>query len=154
MSPAAPNWNKTKMSLPYFSFIICRVSLKKSADILGADFGGFTFSGGEPLAQAKFLLELINELKGFSNKNAQFITIIALYNPFNNKTDYFEGILKGEIINKPTGEGGFGYDPIFYIKDLNKTLAELTIEEKDNISHRGLALKLLKEYLNENINNF
>lgn len=99
---------------------------------------------------SKMLLEL-NEI---TNRDAQFRTIIALYNPLNEKEVYFEGILKGTITYEPKGTEGFGYDPIFYLPELNKTLAQISLNEKSNISHRGIALKKLKEYIYENIDNF
>ena len=86
--------------------------------------------------------KLIKELKDKDPK-ARFITILCLYNPHTHKTTYYEGILEGVIINKPRGEYGFGYDPIFEL-DNHKTLAQLTIEEKTVISHRGKALIKLR----------
>ena len=53
--------------------------------------------------------------------------------------------VEGEILNKPLGEGGFGYDPLFYYAPLKKTFAQLTTEEKNSVSHRGKALKELKD---------
>lgn len=97
--------------------------------------------------------KLLFELEDKEIRDSRFVTVIALYSPFNKKTVYFEGILNGEITKKPFGTNGFGYDPIFYIKELNKTLAEINIDQKSNISHRGIALEKMKVYLNENINN-
>ena len=53
----------------------------------------------------------------------------------------YEGECQGTIIDEPRGENGFGYDPIFFYPDLNKSFAELTVEEKGQVSHRGKALK-------------
>ena len=65
-----------------------------------------------------------------------------------------EGEVHGEIAQTPAGEGGFGYDPVFYLPEYGKTMAELPLEEKNKISHRGLALKLMLEALkNENLTN-
>lgn len=97
--------------------------------------------------------KLLKELQGVNNRDAQFKTVMVLFNPLTKEEYYFEGVVKGEIAFKPKGNKGFGYDPIFYIKELNKTMAELTTSEKNDISHRGKALKSLKEFLNENINN-
>ena len=55
--------------------------------------------------------------------------------------------LEGTLAEKPIGKGGFGYDPLVFLPDLNKTVAQLTEEEKNNISHRGKALKILKKLL-------
>lgn len=96
---------------------------------------------------------LLFELKDTSNKKARFKTVICLYNPINNKEHYFTGIVNGLITDQPKGTNGFGYDPIFYLKEKKKTMAELTLDEKNKISHRGKAIKLLQEFLNENIDN-
>lgn len=97
--------------------------------------------------------KLIRELANTSNKKARFRTVVCLYNPKNKKEYYFEGIVNGLIVDEPRGNYGFGYDPIFYIKEKDKTMAELTVEEKNEISHRGKAIKLFGEFINENINN-
>lgn len=62
---------------------------------------------------------------------------------------YFNGVVYGYIQSEISGEGGFGYDPIFYYPPEQKTFAELTIEEKCKVSHRAMALKALKLYLNK-----
>ncbi|MHB2150533.1 RdgB/HAM1 family non-canonical purine NTP pyrophosphatase [Calditrichota bacterium LG25] len=67
---------------------------------------------------------------------------------------FFEGITEGEILREFRGSGGFGYDPLFYVPALQKTYAELTPEEKNRISHRGLALKKFKKFLKEYIKKF
>jgi XTP/dITP diphosphohydrolase len=59
-----------------------------------------------------------------------------------------EGKLEGVIANEQAGENGFGYDPIFFVPELNKTVAQLTNEEKNAISHRGNAIRKLKPLLN------
>ncbi|MEE9572609.1 MAG: XTP/dITP diphosphatase [Candidatus Neomarinimicrobiota bacterium] len=72
-------------------------------------------------------------------RQAQFKTVISFVT--DSKELWVEGIVKGIILNESRGEGGFGYDPIFYIPELNKTFAELSMKEKNKISHRGLALE-------------
>jgi len=79
--------------------------------------------------------------------------VLALYNPKTNEVKYFEGILKGQITKQLIGRNGFGYDPVFYVPEIGKTLAELTKEEKLKISHRDKASKKLKEAFDENFNN-
>lgn len=98
--------------------------------------------------------KLLKELSDTDNRKARFKTVIALYNPFDKKEYYFEGVVNGEISKTMKGTLGFGYDPVFYIPELNKTMAEISIAEKNMISHRGRALKSLKEFLDENINYF
>ena len=90
--------------------------------------------------------KLLYELENSNDRSAQFITIIALH--LNDRLEVFEGICKGEIMTEKQGENGFGYDPIFKPKGFNKTFAELTLEEKNTISHRGIAVKKLISFLN------
>jgi len=59
----------------------------------------------------------------------------------------FEGRLEGLLLDEPRGEGGFGYDPLFLVREYGKTLAELPLEVKNRISHRGQALRCALEYL-------
>src|SRR5210317_2426835 len=89
--------------------------------------------------------KLISELKTADNLSALFKTVLCYFDGLNFLTS--EGVLKGNIILDPRGKNGFGYDPIF---DVNgKTLAEMTLEEKSNISHRKIATVKLVEMLNE-----
>ena len=89
--------------------------------------------------------KLISELKTADNLSAFFKTVLCYFDGLNFLTS--EGVLKGKIILDPRGKNGFGYDPIF---DVNgKTLAEMTLEEKSNISHRKIAAVKLVEMLNE-----
>ncbi len=97
--------------------------------------------------------KLLKNLKGVQNRTAFFTTILALYNPFNQNVSYFEGKVEGLIAKKARGNYGFGYDPVFYLPELDKTMAQISLSEKLKISHRGKALEKLKEYLDENINN-
>jgi len=89
--------------------------------------------------------KVLKELKDCSNRSAQFKTVIALN--INNKQFLFTGIVKGEIGYEKIGNNGFGYDPIFVAAGYKKTFAELSIEEKSRISHRGLAVKQLVDFL-------
>ncbi|MCK9492854.1 MAG: RdgB/HAM1 family non-canonical purine NTP pyrophosphatase [Acholeplasmataceae bacterium] len=107
------------------------------------------FAGNDLENNKKLLYTLTN----VQNRNAQFKTVLALYNPNTNEVKYFEGTLKGKITEQLIGRNGFGYDPVFYVPEIGKTLAELTKEEKLKVSHRGKALEKLKEAFNENFNN-
>jgi len=89
--------------------------------------------------------KLLDNLKDKTNRVAQFKTVIALN--LNGKQTLFTGIIKGKIIEEKKGTNGFGYDPIFVADGYDKTFAELTLEEKSIISHRGLAVKKLVEFL-------
>ena len=89
--------------------------------------------------------KLISELKTADNLSAYFKTVLCYFDGLNFLSSV--GVLKGNIVLDPRGKNGFGYDPIF---DVNgKTLAEMTLEEKSNISHRKIAAVKLVEMLNE-----
>ncbi|MGB9679122.1 MAG: XTP/dITP diphosphatase [Thermoanaerobacteraceae bacterium] len=96
----------------------------------------------------KKLLKLLEGVP-FEKRRAYFKTVIALIN--GNCEHILEGRLDGYIIEKPVGKNGFGYDPLFYVPEIKKTLAEMKTEEKNKISHRALALQKLKEYLKINL---
>jgi XTP/dITP diphosphohydrolase len=88
---------------------------------------------------------LLARLGGSANRKAQFRCIIALVE--GGTPTLFEGVVRGAILNEPRGTGGFGYDPVFLPHGAEKTLAEMTLEEKNKISHRGLAVQKLVHYL-------
>ena len=98
--------------------------------------------GGHPQAIQKIL----DFLKDKPTRQARFVCDIVLLNVEKDPL-YFEGIANGRIAEKPYGEGGFGYDPIFISNELDKTFAEAGQEEKNKASHRGKALKKLLTYL-------
>lgn len=89
------------------------------------------------------------ELQGVPEelRTARFRCVIALVD--NGREELFEGICEGKIIDAPRGLGGFGYDPIFLVPELGKTFAEISLAEKNRISHRGRALRKLREFLEE-----
>ncbi|NGM83616.1 XTP/dITP diphosphatase [Paenibacillus sp. 7124] len=78
---------------------------------------------------------------------ARFVCALSLYDPSAASELTAEGAVEGWITSEPAGGGGFGYDPLFYLPDFEKTMAELTLDEKQSISHRGKALRLLTERL-------
>ncbi|MDD9269906.1 XTP/dITP diphosphatase [Paenibacillus sp. GCM10023248] len=78
---------------------------------------------------------------------ASFVCALALIDPVANETIEAEDSCRGYIIAEERGEGGFGYDPLFYIPALGRTMAELTVEEKNEISHRAKALRLFLDRL-------
>ncbi len=88
---------------------------------------------------------VLQKLGTSTNRKAQFKTVIALN--INNQQHLFTGIVEGEIRNEKTGTNGFGYDPIFEPENLGKTFAEMTIDEKNKLSHRGRAVEKLVEFL-------
>lgn len=91
---------------------------------------------------------LLKNLEGKENRNAKFISCIACVFP-NGDEITARGECDGTIALEPRGEGGFGYDPVFEIPGTGKTMAELSDEEKNMISHRGKALRIFKEKLRE-----
>lgn len=90
---------------------------------------------------------LLKNMDGVTQREAQFITVITLV------TDkglwQFDGILKGKIITERRGEGGFGYDPVFLPDGHSRTLAEMSMEEKNKISHRSMAVQKLMTFLRQ-----
>jgi XTP/dITP diphosphohydrolase len=93
--------------------------------------------------------KLLRELKGTAKdkRTARYRAVVAVYDPNKKTINTFEGMSEGFIIEKPIGTNGFGYDPIFYNLDLKKTNAEISLSEKNKVSHRGRALEKCKEYL-------
>ena len=91
--------------------------------------------------------KVLKELSGIRNRKAKFKTVIALI--LNGKEYFFEGEVKGEILKEKNGSGGFGYDPVFKPIGYEKTFAEMSINLKNKISHRGLAIKKLVAFLNQ-----
>ena len=91
--------------------------------------------------------KVLEELGETPNRNAQFKTVIALI--LQGKEYFFEGVVKGEILKDKTGKDGFGYDPIFRPLGYKESFAEMSIAQKNEISHRGLAVKKLVEFLAE-----
>lgn len=91
--------------------------------------------------------KLLTNLKNATSRSAQFKTVIALH--LNGQLTTFTGICKGEITPEKQGKKGFGYDPIFKAEGYTQTFAEISLEEKNKIGHRGKAVSLLIEFLNQ-----
>ena len=100
---------------------------------------------GEPADFAKNRAKLLSALAGISNRRAQFRTVVSLI--LNDKTYFFEGIVKGRIIAEERGVGGFGYDSVFVPDGYDKTFAELPAAVKNSISHRARAMEQLNNFL-------
>ena len=101
-------------------------------------------SGHDTTANMRLLLE---NLKGCDNRNAQFRTVIALFR--GGKEYFFEGRIKGTIADTPKGVEGFGYDPVFIPEGESRSFAELSADEKNAISHRAQAVKMLIDFISE-----
>lgn len=93
--------------------------------------------------------KLLHELNGvpLEQRGARFLTVVAIVRPANEQVETVEGVLNGVIAQRPAGSGGFGYDPVFVVPELGKTLAELTPSEKNRISHRAQAFVKAKTIL-------
>jgi XTP/dITP diphosphohydrolase len=89
--------------------------------------------------------KLLKKLKNKKNRKARFKTVIALI--LNSKIYTFEGVVEGIITKKSKGENGFGYDPVFIPRGYTKTFGELSLEEKNSISHRSLAMNKLIDFI-------
>lgn len=102
---------------------------------------------GEDCNSKNNINKLLSELKGIENRKARFRTVIALIK--GEIEEEFEGVIYGNISHERHGEGGFGYDKVFVPENYEKTFAEMLPEEKNSISHRAKATRLLIEYLNK-----
>lgn len=98
---------------------------------------------------AQRIQKAIDSLEGKTNRNAQFVCTMTLTDKDGNLLHNTKGICKGQILEIQKGLGGFGYDPIFFIPELKKTMAELTMDEKNKISHRSIALREMINFLRE-----
>ena len=92
---------------------------------------------------------LLAHLTGITNRRAQFRTVIAFKSTTTQQQ--FEGIVKGRIIEQPRGKQGFGYDAIFVPDGATKTFAEMSLEEKNTLSHRAIAFQKLLDFLKINV---
>jgi len=91
--------------------------------------------------EAECIVRLLKELGDSSNRQAEFICAVAIARPDGAIAIEYQGICQGTITKEPTGSGGFGYDPIFYVPEVKMTFAEMPGELKHNISHRGQAFQ-------------
>lgn len=89
--------------------------------------------------------KVLDNLRGVTNRNACFRTSISLI--LNGEEHFFEGRVDGEILTHPSGTDGFGYDPVFRPSGFSQTFAEMSMEQKNAISHRGLAVAKLVAFL-------
>ena len=120
-------------------------------DALGGAPGVYSARyGGEGLDDVQRYQLLLENMKGQMPRTARFVSVITCCFP-NGDVLSARGECEGSVAFAPMGEGGFGYDPIFFVPGLKKTFSQLTPEEKNAISHRGKALEAfqvkLKEYL-------
>lgn len=103
---------------------------------------------GENVSDAN-IRKLLTLMKGKENRKARFRTIMALI--YEGKKFFFEGLVNGHIMEKRRGENGFGYDPVFKPVSFNETFAEMTMRQKNRISHRAIAISKLVQFLQQRI---
>ncbi len=118
-------------------------------DALGGRPGVFAARYAGPQATyADNCRKLLDELEGVPSdqRGARFLTVVAIADP-SSSVECVEGVLQGRITDHCSGGHGFGYDPVFMVPELGKTLAELTLDQKNQISHRGQALAKAKDVL-------
>ena len=116
-------------------------------DCLGGAPGVYSarYGGGNLDDAARYRL-LLENLRGQSDRGAKFVSVITCCFP-NGDVLSARGECPGVIAGEAAGEGGFGYDPVFFVPELGKTFAQLTAEEKNVVSHRGKALAAFREKL-------
>ena len=102
------------------------------------------YAGEEKSAEAN-MNKVLKKLTKINHRNARFRTVVSLV--INGEEKQFEGIVEGEILEVKRGDEGFGYDPIFKPSGYSKTFAEMDLKEKNQISHRGRAVKKLVNHL-------
>lgn len=116
-----------------------------SVDALGGAPGIYSARyGGEGLDDEGRYLLLLRHMEGETNRTCRFVCVICCVFP-NGDRILARGECPGLLAKSPQGSGGFGYDPIFYLPQLGKSMAELCSEEKNTISHRGVALRAFQK---------
>jgi XTP/dITP diphosphohydrolase len=144
-------------ALMKMEYLVARLNLPCFADDTGLEIDALH---GEPgVYSARYAGEqrnsvdnmqlVLEKLTGKSNRKARFRTVIALW--WEGNSHLFEGIVEGTITNAPVGNQGFGYDPIFQPAGSTKTFAEMTMEEKNQWSHRARAVQQLVEFLTKQL---
>ena len=133
-------WEKVKLPVIADDSGLCVDALDGRPGIYSARYAG------EGATDADRVKKLLAELEGKENRTGRFVCAIA-YIDGTGETHVFEGVCEGTMAESPRGEDGFGYDPIFLVGE--KTFAEMTAKEKDAVSHRGKANRLLEDYLKQ-----
>lgn len=133
-------------------------SRRTGLDTLGDDSGlEVTALGGRPgVLSARYagegagddarICKLLDEMRGVTDRRARFVSAVCI-SRHGRPLAEFGGRVEGEILFSKRGDGGFGYDPLFFYPPLGKTFAELTLEEKNRVSHRARALNQVREFI-------
>lgn len=122
---------------------ICVEALGGAPGVLSA-----RYAGGDPKSDQRNNEKLLREMQGITDRRAHYYCVLVLVHHAGDPQPVIaEGEWHGEIAHQERGDGGFGYDPLFWLPDLGKTSAELSRDDKHAISHRGKALRALLERL-------
>ena len=142
---------KSRVTFDYTNIPSVADDTALEVDYLNGDPGLFTARyAGENVTYDDSMNKLLNEMDGvpFDNRTARFRTVVTYVDGGIN--DFFvEGILEGYILEEKQGEFGFGYDPVFFVPEKGKSLASISSEIKNEISHRGLAIDKFKNKINQ-----
>jgi len=122
-------------------------SLNNEPGVYSARYAGDNANDEENISK------LLKKLNGIKDRKAKFVSVVSLSKD-SRLIKSFIGEVEGTITNKKIGENGFGYDPIFYYPEYNMTFAQMSMEQKNKVSHRRKAFEMLKNYLIENIDRF
>ncbi|MFY7956182.1 MAG: RdgB/HAM1 family non-canonical purine NTP pyrophosphatase [Burkholderiaceae bacterium] len=99
---------------------------------------------GEPRSDAANNAKLVHDIAAYDDKSAYYYCVLVMVRHAEDPQPIIaDGVWHGQLIEQPRGQGGFGYDPYFFLPSLDKTAAELSAEEKNRLSHRGQALRAL-----------
>ena len=121
---------------------LCVEALHGAPGVLSARYAG------DPKSDARNNEKLLTHLKGHTNRKAHFYCVLVLVRAANDPQPIIaEGEWPGEILPEQQGEGGFGYDPLFFVPEFGQTAAEMDAETKNQVSHRGRAMQKLIERL-------
>ncbi len=140
------NYVKQRFNLPVFADDtgLEVLSLKNEPGVYSARYAGPQKNSEDNMSL------LLEKLEGSLDRKARFVTVIAL--AMDDHELIFEGVCEGEITKNRSGLEGFGYDPIFKPSGYDTTFAEMSLKEKATISHRGIALRRLMDYLSNDVN--
>ena len=134
-------YKKASLTARYLGFPALADDSGLCVDALGGAPGVFSARyAGEHATDAQRCQKLLRELEHTDNRKARFECALSLAVPAGPALTY-EATCEGIIKREPAGANGFGYDPVFFYPELNKTFAQLTMEEKSRVSHRGKALR-------------
>jgi XTP/dITP diphosphohydrolase len=138
-------------------YVFHRYQVACVADDSGLEIGALSdapgvhsaYYGGSQRSHAANIQRVLSELAGNPRRAARFRTVLTWVSA--QRTEVFEGILKGTIIDEPRGGNGFGYDPIFLPEGYTRTLAELSPAEKNAMSHRAQAVQKFAKFLSSGV---